>query len=294
MLLGAAIGCGRAERHFDADEAWTHLTAQVAFGPRVPGTEAHAQTLRYLEAHLRSCADQVSLHSFESTCPLDSSAVTYHNVVAVFRPEAAQRFLFGAHWDSRPIADQETDPVLRTQPVPGANDGASGVAVLLEVASALQRVPPEVGVDLVLFDGEDCGREGEPETYALGSQRFVQDHPEYRPGYAVILDMVGRDGARIPKEGMSVMAAPFLVEAVWRAAREIGATSFSDSVSRPIYDDHIPFLEAGIPAIDVIDMEDPAWHTTRDLPDNCSSETLSDVGRLVLELIRRAEDAGRR
>ena len=242
-------------------------------------------------AHFEEAADRVNVHSFESECPMEGTPATYHNVVAVFRPEATRRILFGAHWDSRPRADMDPDPARRGEPVLGANDGASGVAVLMQIASELKRVPPSVGVDLVLFDGEDCGIEGAPDTFALGSQRFVRDHPGYRPGYVVILDMVARDGARFLKEGNSVAGSPFLTEAVWSLAREESLSTFVDSVGTSVFDDHIPFLNARIPAVDIIDFEDPNWHTVDDVPAHCSPETLDEVGRLVLALIRRFEDA---
>jgi hypothetical protein len=288
--LFVCAGCG--PRPFDAERAFGHLEAQVAFGPRVPGSEAHGRCLEFLRDHLAATADRVSLHSFEALSPLDSSSVTFHNVVAVFRPEERRRILFAAHWDTRRIADRDADPANRSKPVPGANDGASGVAVLLEVATALAASPPKVGVDLVLFDGEDDGIDDRPETFALGSQAFVRDHPGYRPGYVVVLDMVGRRGSRIAREANSASAAPQLVEAVWNVARERELSVFVDSLAAPVMDDHIAFLAAGIPAIDLIDLADPAWHTLSDLPENCAPETLGQVGRLVLELIRRAEDAG--
>ena len=293
VLLVGASACGPRERVFDGKQAFAHLEAQVAFGPRVPGSEAHRRALEYFRSHLEATADTVSLHTFQATSPLDSSEATFHNVVAVFQPESRRRILVGAHWDSRARADKDPDPAKRSLPVPGANDGASGVAVLLEVARVLDRHPPKIGVDLVLFDGEDCGRENEPQTYSLGSQRFVADHPEYRPGYVVILDMVGRRGSRFAKEANSLAGAPALVHGVWEVAKEIGATAFVDSAGPAVMDDHIPFLTRGIPAVDVIDLGDPAWHTVSDLPENCASETLTDVGRLVLALIAKAEQVER-
>jgi hypothetical protein len=291
LVLGALPACGARERGFDGERAYAALVAQVELGPRVPGTDAHRRGLEYLQRELKPLADRVSLHSFDGVCALDSSRVRFHNVVAVFHPESRRRILFGAHWDSRPFADEDPDPANRTRPVPGANDGASGVAVLLEVARALEARPPRIGVDLVFFDGEDCGRPSEPAGFALGSRQFVADHPGYRPGYAVVLDMVGRTGTRIPREGNSVAAAPQLVEAIWSVAREKGLSVLSDSLGPPWMDDHIAFLAAGIPAVDLIDAADPAWHTVADLPGNCSPATLAEVGRLLLALIERAEDA---
>jgi hypothetical protein len=289
LALAAAAGCSPGGRTFDAERAWAHLVAQVEAGPRVPGSDGHRATLAYLRAHLEARADRVLLHELTETSPLDSTEMRLTNVVAVFGAESTTRLLFGAHWDTRPVADREEADSLRALPVPGANDGASGVAVLLEVAEALSRREPRVGVDLVFFDGEDSGRNQDPRSFALGSQGFVRDHPAYRPRIAVILDMVGRRDARIPREGNSVRYAGRAVESVWGAARDLGLTALVDSVGPPTFDDHIAFLVAGIPAVDILDLRDPAWHTTRDLPENCSPETLDQIGRLVLELIARAE-----
>jgi Zn-dependent M28 family amino/carboxypeptidase len=197
--------------------------------------------------------------------------------------------LFGAHWDSRAHADEETDEELRKLPVPGANDGASGVAVLLEIASQLKERPPAIGVDLVFFDGEDQGVHGDARSWALGSQRFVKDYPQYRPAFVVILDMVGREGTRIPREGNSMIASAPLVDRIWELGRLSECAVLVDSTSSPVFDDHVPFLEAGIPAVDLIDLADPLWHTTKDLPDHCSAQSLGEVGRLVQEIIRKAE-----
>lgn len=294
VVVLACGACGQPARTFDESRAWRHLVAQVDFGARVPGTEAHARALEYFRAHLEATADRVTVDSFPAVCALDSSDVTLHNVTAVFHPDSPRRILFGAHWDSRPIADQDPDPERRREPVPGANDGASGVAVLLEVASCLKDAPPGIGVDLVLFDGEDCGRETEPDSYALGSRRFVDANPAYRPAYVVVLDMVGRRELNLPKEGNSAAAAAELTSAIWRLAAEIGSSAFVDSIGRAAWDDHIAFLQAGIPAVDIIDFSDPTWHTVSDTPEHCAPESLGQVGRLCLALIRRAEGAGKR
>jgi len=292
LLASPAVsGCGASPRTFDEAAAWKHLVAQVEAGPRIPGSEGHAATLAYLRDHLEACADVVSVDTFDGTCALDSTSMTLHNVVAVFRPDAPRRLLFGAHWDTRPWADRDPDESRRREPVPGANDGASGAAILLEVASALKASPPGVGVDLAFFDGEDCGTEEDPDSWALGSQRFVAVNPTYRPAYAVVVDMVGRDGMVLPKEGNSVAVAGVLTDAIWREAARLGEPAFVDSVARPVWDDHIAFLKAGIPAVDLIDFDDPHWHTTSDLPEHCSAASLGQVGRLLLALVRKAEEA---
>ncbi len=291
LFVVAGAGCGAPERSFDGERAFAHLEAQVAAGPRVPGRPGHARGLELLRRHLEGAADRVSLHRFHEVSPLDSTSLDLTNVVAVFHEESPTRILFGAHWDSRAIADQDPDEALRSSPVPGANDGASGVAVLLEVATALREVPPGIGVDLVFFDGEDQGLTDVPESWALGATAFVRDHATYRPAFVVIIDMVGRTGTRIPREGHSVLRAGPLVEAVWSLAGDLGLTVLQDSLGAAIMDDHIPFLRAGIPAIDLIGFDDPDWHTTNDLPQNCSPAVLEEVGRLLLGLVARAEES---
>ena len=293
VLAASALGCGARERGFDEERAFGHLVAQVELGPRAPGSPGHRAALDYYVDHLEGLADRVTLHSFEEVIPLDSTRVELNNVIAVFGEDEPFRICFAAHWDTRGRADEEADPARAAEPGPGANDGASGVAVLLEVATALAASPPGVGVDLVLFDGEDGGVAGVPGSWALGSQRFVRDHPGYRPAFVVVIDMVGRRGLSIPKEGNSVAAAGSLVEAIWAIGREIGLTVLADSVGAPVYDDHIPFLEARIPAVDLISLDDPDWHTLRDLPENCAPESLGEIGRLLLALVARAEATSR-
>lgn len=289
LALGA---CSPQPRRIDGAQAFARIEEQVALGPRVPGTDAHRRGLEYLQSRLEPLADRVTLHSFADTCAVDSSQATFHNVVAVFAPGETRRILFGAHWDSRPVADRDPDPANRVRPVPGANDGGSGAAVLLEVARALKERPPRVGVDLVFFDGEDCGVDHRPESWARGSQRFVRDHPTYRPAYAIILDMVGRRGTRIRREANSVAAAGPLVNAVWQVARDEGLTILADEAGDPVMDDHIAFLSAGIPAVDLIDLADPRWHTVSDLPEHCDPVPLEQAGRLILALVERAEGEG--
>jgi Zn-dependent M28 family amino/carboxypeptidase len=281
--------CSPAPRNFDESRAFQHLLTQVSFGPRVPGSEGHRRTHEWMRSHLEMHADRVTDHTFQATSPINSTTMELRSLIAVFNEESSSRVLFGAHWDTRAFADEETDEALRKLPVPGANDGGSGVAILLEIASQLKERPPSIGVDLAFFDGEDQGLHGDPRSWALGSQRFVKDYPTYRPSFVVILDMVGREGTRILKEGNSMIAAAPLVDRVWEIGRSSGCTVLVDSAGAPVFDDHVPFLEAGIPAVDLIDLADPAWHTTRDLPEHCSELSLGEVGRLVQAIIRQAE-----
>ena len=218
------------------------------------------------------------------------------NVVASFnlQPTGGQRVLLAAHWDTRPFADQDPDPAQRSQPVPGANDGASGVAVLLEMARLLHAQPLNVGVDLVFFDLEDLGDDLGPDAdtsaaanaFALGSRAFVEANSQYRPQYGILLDMVCDADLRIPQEAFSRINAPHVVERVWAAAERVGATAFVNEPGGPVVDDHVAFLQRGIPMIDLIHYPFPStWHTTGDVPAACSAASLQQVGNVLVEVL---------
>jgi hypothetical protein len=282
---------------FDGARALALVEDQVAFGPRVPGSEGHARMLDWLQTTLGEHADAVSLQPVTHVDAHDSTTVWEGtNVVASFNltPEGGRRVMLAAHWDTRPIADQDPDPARRAEPVPGANDGASGVAVLLELARHLARRSPDVGVDLVFFDLEDLGDDQGPEAdstapvnpFAIGSEAFAAANPQYRPTYGVLLDMVCDRDLRIPKEAYSRINAPEVIDRVWAAADRAGADAFLDEEGGPVLDDHIAFLRRGIPVIDLIHYPFPAtWHTTADVPAACSAESLGQVGQTMLELL---------
>jgi Zn-dependent M28 family amino/carboxypeptidase len=199
--------------------------------------------------------------------------------------------ILSAHWDTRPWADQDVSAENREKPVPGANDGASGVAVLLEFARIFAAHPPPMGVDLIFFDAEDVGESGMSESFALGSQYFARNLPQgtsYR--FAINFDMVGDRSLEIYREANSDAFAPALMDAVFRRARLLGYPQFIDEKVAGIYDDHMPLNEAHIPAIDLIDFNYPDhtnryWHTLDDTPDKCSPESLKAVGTVILHLL---------
>jgi hypothetical protein len=283
---------------FDGQAAFRHLEKQCSFGARVPGSEAHQQCGDYLTEILEQTADKVQTQQFEFRDRKDSTRVHRgRNIIASFnlQPKNQYRILLCAHWDSRPFADQETDSVLRSQPVPGANDGASGVAVLLEMARILRQHPLEFGVDIVLFDLEDIGDAGAGLTgdtlnpFCIGSQYFVEHAGNYRPRYGILLDMVGDKSLTIKREGYSQTKAPVVMNKIWRAAREVGATAFVDEPGEAIIDDHIPFLQKGVPVVDLIDFDYPYWHTTADTPDKCRPESLQQVGDVLVKLLYQIE-----
>lgn len=290
-LVALAVACrgsSQAAPSFDGPQALRWVEYQVAAGPRIPGTAPHRAVGDWLLAQLRQRADTVEVQAFTHVT-MTGDTLPLRNFIARFRPGERDRVLFLAHWDSKPHADQDPDPAKRTLPVPGADDGASGVAVLLGVADQLTRTPPSLGVDLLFVDGEDYGSfEGDAPDNLLGSRYFAQHLlPGYRPLYAVLLDMVGDKDQAFPQEGYSLERAPEVVERVWQTAEDIGLGRIFRTVQGiALTDDHIPLLGAGIHAADVIDFDYAYWHTTADTPDKISATSLANVGKVVLALVR--------
>ncbi len=260
--------------------------AQVEFGPRTPGSVASQRCREYLFEQLAPLTGHVGTQRFVLRDPYGPDSLRMVNVLAHFQPQRSTRVLLGAHYDSRPRADRDCG-AARDRAVPGANDGASGVAVLLEVARALATWDPGVGVDLVFFDGEDYGMEDDHEYYLLGSRHFVQTMGAYRPRAMLLLDMVGDADLRIPMEEYSRQEAPELTDLVFAVAESLQAPGFVREDGPAVFDDHVPFLARGIPAVDLIDFEYPAWHTVADLPDRCSPASLESVARVVLNTLHR-------
>ncbi len=298
LLLAAALtapaACaGRHEPPVDGERAQARVVHQVAAGPRVPGTEAHARILGWLEAELTRLGGRVERQDFTDSTLGRPLVLT--NLIARFGPGPGGRasgpadIVLCAHWDSRAWADEDPDPVRARQPVPGANDGASGVAVLLEVAEAMSRRPPRVAVDLVFFDGEDQGARGAPEQFCQGSRHYAASLAgKPKPRAAFLFDMVGDRDLRIHPEVQSAERAANLVALVLEGARATGATAFHSEPRHVITDDHVPLLEAGVPAVDIIDFDYPAWHTHRDLPDQTSAASLAQVARVAVWLVYRS------
>lgn len=292
FLLPALTGCGsdRAAAEtgylaFDGTRAFAEVETQVSFGPRVPGTENHRACAAYLAETLKGLADEVETDEWDH---LSAAGDTLRmiNIRAAFRPGAGTRILLCAHWDTRPIAEHDPYPEKRGLPIPGANDGASGVAVLLELARVFSLDPPAVGVDIVLFDGEDYGDFYEDEDVLVGSRRFAALNSGYRPRFGILLDMVGDASARFPWEGNSWAALPDVCRLVWDTAHGLGyGEYFPRQVGVAVIDDHIPLLKTGIRCINIIQMGLPYWHTHADTPDKLSPSTLEAVGRTVAAVV---------
>ena len=282
--------------NFDEDRAFDYLIAQCDFGPRNPGSEGYYACLEFMISELDKTADEIILQNFSYQEQRDKRRYDLENVIARYNPDAEFQTIISCHWDTRPWADEETNRRDREQPIMGANDGASGVAVLLELAKILGENPPPIGVNLVFFDGEDMGVRGENETYCQGSRYFAKNLPIPRPNEAINLDMVGDKQLVLPIERYSLEFHPKLVRYLWDRARDMGLDAFEGRVDYAIYDDHVPLYEiAGIPAIDLIDFKYPNsyanfWHTLDDVPENCSAESLGQVGRLMVDYIYNREN----
>jgi hypothetical protein len=293
------LGCQSNVPNFDEDNAFSYLVAQCDFGPRNPGSDGYFACLDYLITELDQSANEIILQDFSYQEQRYNKRYNLENIIARYNPDSEFQTVISAHWDTRPWADQEDLRQDRDQPIIGANDGASGVAILLELARIMGENPPPIGVNLVFFDGEDLGVPGENETYCQGSRFFAKNLPIPRPDEAINLDMVGDKQLVIPIERYSLEYHPKLVRHLWDRAKDMGLDAFIGRVDYAIYDDHIPLNEiAGIPSIDLIDFKYPNsyanfWHTLNDIPENCSEESLGQVGDLMVDYIYNREEQNR-
>jgi glutaminyl-peptide cyclotransferase len=253
---------------FDGERAYAHVQTQVGFGPRIPGTPGHDKIREWIMNEVIAVGWQFEIQASETM------GHTIYNLIAK-NSEQPPQIIIGAHYDSRIYADNDPDPANHTESVSGANDGASGVAVLLELARSLPS--DSVPVWLVFFDAEDNGRI-EGWDWILGSREFVKKNP-VQPRAVVIVDMIGDADLNIYRERNSNVA---LMDEIWATAKSLGYDdTFIDEYKHSMLDDHTPFVEAGIPAIDIIDFDYPYWHTIEDTPDKVSAESLQTVGETL-------------
>jgi glutaminyl-peptide cyclotransferase len=288
---------------FSGKAAYKMLLRQTELGPRGPGLAGHEKCLEFLLRELRTYAEAVHRQQFWYPLPpggkprlprergLRGQKVQLTNIIASFNVNAKKRIFLTAHWDTRLWADQDPNPKNRTKPIIGANDGASGVAVLLEIARLLGRNAPPIGVDIVMFDGEDLGTTGLPESFSSGAKYFARNLSSGRlPLFAINIDMIGDKELRIPREVNSDRYAPQIMNLIFATAKELGISQFIDSPGSEVTDDHMPLMNVGIPAVDLIDFSYPDetnkyWHTMADTPDKCSAESLGAVGRVLTAVI---------
>jgi len=285
---------------FSADSAYHFCQQQCDFGPRTMNSEAHEQCGRWIVSKFQDYGLEV-IEQRATLKGFDGTPLLSNNIIAQFRPECSDRLLICAHWDSRPWADNDPDEANHTKPVMAANDGASGVGVMLELARLLHAADsmlrPDLGIDFICFDAEDWGSDDHADSWALGAQHWAA-HPHrqgYKPRYGILLDMVGGQGATFYQERFSKMKAPQVVDRVWHAAQVVGYGSlFLQKEGGYITDDHGPVNDvAGIPCIDIIAYYPhceqsnfgPTWHTVDDTMDHIDRHTLKAVGQTLVQVI---------
>ena len=316
LLLTALAGCDTLDRFrgartdFSGDSALAYARAQVDFGPRNPGSAGHDRAGDWIVAQMRARAESVQVQEWKHVT-VKGDTLRMRNIFARFRPGLTQRVLYVTHWDTRPTADSDLNLGARQRPIIGANDGASGVGLLVALADALKKSPPNVGVDLLFVDGEDYGAfetvdwadTTKNRDVLIGSQYFAKHMPaDYQPMFGVLFDMIGDKSLNIYQEGYSVQQAPEVVTRVWAAAKDLGyGKYFIPEVSTTITDDHLPFLNKGLHVIDVIDLgycisgaatcEEPSpdnlHHTMGDTMERISARSLQIVGDVALTLVTK-------
>ncbi len=272
----------------DGNRAYGYLKQIFAMGPHPAGSEANTAVRQFVAKHFEQHGGTVREQPFRARHPLTHQPIEMVNLIGSWFPERKERVVIAAHYDSRPHPDEDPDPARRREPFIGANDPASSMALLMEIAQHLKDAPTPWGVDLVLFDGEELvyDRAGE---FFLGSKAFSADYAARRKRdkdgsryiAGIVLDLVGGRDLLIEREPYSLRLAPKLVRDVWDVADRLNVPVFSDNVGREVLDDHLPLNNVRIPTIDIIDFDYPFWHTADDTPENCSGESLANVGRVV-------------
>ncbi len=282
---------------FMADSAYKYIQAQLDFGPRVPGTKAHNRCADYLVEALRSYGADTVLQQKTTVVAFNGDKLPINNIMARYNVSAPKRLLLVAHWDTRPWADAETDASKHSMPIPGANDGGSGVAVLLEIARNLGLNAPSVGVDMLFTDAEDYGNTGgDDNSWCLGTQYWVENMP-YTPAtmpvLGILLDIVGGIDAKFYREYFSEYYAPQVNDIIWGEAASAGfGDKFPNERRGAVTDDHVYINQAGIPCIDIIECANPAtgsfpptWHTLDDDINSIDRNSLKAVGQVVMNTI---------
>jgi hypothetical protein len=277
---------------FDSDRAMKYLRDVCKIGPRISATDGMTKQQELLKKHFEDQGGEVELQKFTARQKSMNRPVDMANLIVRWKPEQKTRVIFCSHYDTRPIADQEADRRKWRDPFVSANDGGSGVALLMELAHHMKDLKLNVGVDFVFFDGEEYVFD-EHDKYFFGSEHFAkvygQGKGKSRYIAAILLDMVGGKGSKFPVEQNSWFKAGPLVESVWKVALDLRCESFQQNKfsSVAIQDDHLALNAAGIPAIDIIDFDYEHWHRLTDTPENCSGEKLAEVARVLSVWVQR-------
>ena len=276
---------------FSGDRAMAILEALTLRGERYPGAPQRGAVIKELAAQLRDVGAQVELQAFRSVSPIDGIAYDFQNIIARFEPTRSKRILLGTHFDTRSVADLDPSPALRSKPILGANDGTSGVALLIELGRHLRSIlqSKSWGVDIVLFDAEDLGTREHLDGFSRGAKYFAERLSAAQvKAYvaAIIVDMVGERGLRLKREAYSMSKAKSLTNLIWRFGRLRSSETFVMERGGGVIDDHLPLLERGIPATLLIDLDYPQWHTSHDTIEQCSPRSLDVVGDTLEAYLR--------
>jgi len=279
------ISCSKDLPEFDPKLAYELLEEQCSFGPRNPGSEGHYLCKEFIAETLHNYGAEVKLQEFQDSIRGKNYELT--NIIGSYFPKRINRIFLGAHWDTRPWADKDSLIDNHHKPIIGANDAASGVAVLLALAKTINENSESLtqGVDLLFFDAEDAGTYSKNEDWCLGSKYFVENYNSVEPKAVIIIDMIGDKDLNIYIEQNSYRNSPELVAKIWNIADSYNYNEFKTKIKYQIYDDHYPFLEEGMNAIDIIDFDYPYWHTMQDSPDKCSAASLEKVGKVLIKYI---------
>lgn len=286
-LMNLPVAIAESPPELDSKRAFDYLVQICRIGPRPSGSAGMNKQQTLLIEHFSQFDVQVKLQPFDARDPLSGVPVRMNNMLIQWHPEAQERLLLCCHYDTRPYPDRDRNPLQRRGTFIGANDGGSGVALFMELAHNIRKINPTFGIDFVLFDGEELIY-GDQGKYFLGSEYFAKEYrdhpPEHRYIWGVVVDMIGDRTLNIYQERNSLKYAPDLVRSIWKTANRMGAKQFVPKVRHEVLDDHLPLNDiARIPSIDIIDFDYPQWHTSKDIPANCSGESLAIVGNVLLQ-----------
>lgn len=277
----------RDEIVLDAERAFGYLAKICEIGPRISGSEGMDRQQRQILDHFNKLKAQVKFQSFDAPHPVNRNPVRMNNIIVSWDPESKERVLLACHYDTRPHADRDSNLMLASRGTfLGANDGASGVALFMELGHHLRKIKPTYGVDFVFFDGEELVY-GDRDPYFLGSEYFAKEYrdrpPRHRYVCGILVDMIGDKNLQIFQEINSLEYAPEVTQSIFRTAKRLGVREFVGKARHEVRDDHLALNEiAKIPTCDLIDFDYEHWHTTQDVPANCSGASLAKVGKVLL------------
>jgi len=280
---------------FDGKRALDYIRDLCKIGTRISGSDGMKKQQEVIKAHFERHAAKVTFQRFTTQQVTRPHPVEMANIIVTWHPDRTKRVILCSHYDTRPKADQEQDPRDWNKPFLSANDGTAGVAWLMELAHHMKQLPTEVGVDFVLFDGEEYVFDGPhgQDRYFFGSEHFADDYrrnpPKHRYSGAVLLDLIAGKDAKFPIEQNSHFKAGKLVEEIWRTAREVGVGAFRNTMTEPILDDHLALNRVGIPAVDIIDFDYVHWHKLSDLPEQCSAESMEQIAKVLTVWLQRVK-----